>query len=78
VEDFIRDLGDIRIENLGLDYGVLADTIEVVAAVLLMLGGIYLTYLVQKWADKAGEIPPAANVGLGGGPKTHEERGLRE
>lgn len=64
------------IDNLA-DLGVLSDTIEVLLAVLLMLGGIYLTYLIQKWADRAGEPPPAANTGLGGSAERHEPRGLR-
>lgn len=64
------------IDNLA-DLGVLSDTIEVLLAVLLMIGGIYITYLIQKWADKAGEPPPAANVGRGGAAETMEPRGLR-
>lgn len=76
--DFIRRLGDIRITNLGEQFGVLGDTVEVVLAVAMMLGGILLTYWVQKWADRAGEVPPAANVGRGGGIQRHEDRGLRD
>jgi hypothetical protein len=76
--DLIRQLGDIRVENLGENFGVLADTIEVSVSVLLMLGGIFITYLIQRWADRAGEVQSAANVGRGGGLRTHEERGIRE
>ncbi len=76
--DFIRQLGDIRVENLGHDFGVLADTVEVSFAVILMVGGILITYLIQRWADKAGEVQSAANVGRGGGLRTHEDRGIRE
>ncbi len=76
--DLIRQLGDIRVSNLGNDFGVLADTVEVTFAVLLMLGGILITYLIQRWADRAGEVQSAANVGRGGGLRTHEERGIRE
>ncbi len=76
--DLIRQLGDIRVENLGENFGVLADTIEVSVSVLLMLGGILITYLIQRWADRAGEVQSAANVGRGGGLRTHEERGIRE
>lgn len=76
--DLIRQLGDIRVSNLGEDFGVLADTVEVVFAVLLMVGGIIITYLIQRWADRAGEVQSAANVGRGGGLRTHEERGIRE
>lgn len=75
--DFIRSIGDIRIDNLGEDFGVLADSIEVLFAVIMMLGGIFVTYLIQKWADKSGEVPAAANVGRGGGPRQYEDPGLR-
>lgn len=76
--DLIRQIGDIRVSNLGEDFGVLADTVEVIFAVLLMLGGICITYLIQRWADKAGEVQSAANVGRGGGLRANEERGIRE
>jgi len=64
------------VENLA-NFGVLADTVEVFLAVLLMLGGILLTYLIQKWADKAGETPPAANTALGGAADRYEPKGMR-
>jgi hypothetical protein len=76
--DLIRELGDFRVSNLAQDFGVLADTVEVTFAVLLMLGGIVITYLIQRWADKAGEVQSAANVGRGGGLRTHEDRSIRE
>ena len=76
--DLIRELGDIRVSNLGENFGVLADTVEVSVSVLLMIGGIIITYLIQRWADKAGEVQSAANVGRGGGIRTHEERSIRE
>jgi hypothetical protein len=66
------------VENLGLDFGVLADTVEVSVAVIMMLGGIYLTHVIQRWADRAGEQPPAANVGLGGGDERYEDRTMRQ
>jgi hypothetical protein len=75
--DFIRSIGDIRINNLGEDFGVLADTIEVLVATIMMIGGIFLTYVVQKWADKSGEVQAAANVGRGGGAQRYEDPGLR-
>lgn len=64
------------VENLA-NFGVLADTVEVFAAVAMMLGGIYLTHKIQVWADRAGEPPPAANTALGGAADRYEERGLR-
>jgi len=76
--DLIRQIGDIRVSNLGENFGVLADTVEVISAIALMLGGILITYLIQRWADKAGEVQSAANVGRGGGLQAHEERGIRE
>jgi hypothetical protein len=63
--------------NLADDFGVLADTIEVVIAVILILGGIYLTYAVQKWADRAGEPPPADNQGFSGAAQPYEQNTLR-
>lgn len=65
------------INNLA-DYGVLADTIEVILAVALMLGGIYLTHRIQVWADRSGgEHPGAVNTGLGGGLERNEQRTIR-
>lgn len=64
------------VDNLA-DFGVLADTIEVLVAVVLMIGGIYITHRIQVWADHAGETPPAANVGLGGAADQYEPKGIR-
>ena len=76
--DIIRSIGEFRISNLA-DYGVLADTIEVVLAVLMILGGIYLTHRIQVWADKmGGEHPGAINRGYGGGAERYEQRGMRD
>jgi threonine/homoserine/homoserine lactone efflux protein len=63
--------------NLAADFGVLADTIEVIIAVIMIIGGIYLTYAVQKWADRAGEPPPADNQGLSGAAQQYEHNTLR-
>ena len=63
--------------NLAENWGVLADTVEVVIAVIMILGGIFLTYAVQKWADKAGEPPPADNQGLSGAAQPYEPNTLR-
>jgi threonine/homoserine/homoserine lactone efflux protein len=65
------------VNNLAENFGVLADTVEVLLAVVLMLGGIYLTYRIQKWADRAGEAPPAANQALGGAAERYEPHGMR-
>jgi hypothetical protein len=64
------------VENLA-NYGVLADTVEVIIAIVVMIGGIYITHRIQVWADRAGEPPPAANVALGGAADRYEERGMR-
>lgn len=75
--DFIRTIGDLRIDNLA-DFGVLADTIEVILAVLMILVGIYLTHRIQVWADKmGGEHPGAVNRGYGGGAERYEQRSMR-
>jgi hypothetical protein len=63
--------------NLAEDFGVLADTVEVVIAVILIIGGILITYAIQKWADKAGEPPPADNQGLSGAAQQYEPNSLR-
>jgi hypothetical protein len=76
MKDFITWLGDLRINNLA-DYGVLADTIEVAFAIVMMIGGIIITHRFQKWADKSGEQPGAVNVGQGGGYDKYEQRGIR-
>ena len=64
-------------ENLAEDFGVLADTVEVVIAVIMIIGGILLTYGIQKWADRAGEPPPADNQGLSGAAQPYETNTLR-
>lgn len=64
------------IENLA-NFQILADTVEVVIAVAMMIGGIVVTHLVQKWADRAGEPPPAANSALGGAADRLEPRSFR-
>lgn len=75
--DFIRWLGGLRIDNLA-DFGVLADTIEVIGALVMILGGIWITHRIQVWADKmGGEHPGAVNRGSGGGLDRYEQRGMR-
>jgi len=64
------------VENLA-NFGVLADTVEVILAVLLMVGGIFLTFKVQQWADRAAETPAAANTALGGAAERYEPHGMR-
>lgn len=65
------------ISNLALNFGTLAETVELFLAIAMMIGGIILTHLIQKWADRTGaEQPGAANVGAGGTVQ-HQERGLR-
>lgn len=63
--------------NLGEDFGVLADTVEVSITVIFILGGIFLTYAIQKWADRAGEQPAADNQGLSGAAQQYESNSLR-
>jgi threonine/homoserine/homoserine lactone efflux protein len=66
------------VSNMALVFGVLSDTVEVLIAVLMMLGGIYITFLIQKWADRSGEQPAAANVGFGGHPDQREPKNMRD
>lgn len=63
--------------NLADDFGVLADTVEVAISVVMIIGGILLTYAVQKWADKAAETPSADNQGLSGAAQPYEPNSLR-
>ena len=78
LSDALRWIGDIRIDNLA-EYGVLADTIEVIGAVLMILGGILITHRIQKWADTlGGEHPGAVNRGQGGGFDQIEQRTMRD
>ncbi len=78
LSDALRWIGDIRIDNLA-EYGVLADTIEVIGAVLMILGGILITHRIQKWADTlGGEHPGAVNRGQGGGFDQFEQRTMRD
>ena len=78
MSDFIQKIGDFRVYNLAETFGVLADTIEVVGAVVMMIGGIWITHLIQKWADKSGESPAAANTGYGGGGQRTESKTARD
>jgi threonine/homoserine/homoserine lactone efflux protein len=65
------------VSNLAIAFGTLAETVELFLAIFMMIGGILITWLIQKWADKTGEQQPsAANVGKGG-TLQHEERGMR-
>ncbi len=65
------------VDNMA-DFGVLADTVEVVIAVVFMILGVWLTHRVQVRADKSGEQPAAANRGEGGGFERREARTFRE
>ena len=65
------------VSNLAENFGVLSDTVEVVIAFILILGGIYLTYAIQKWADRATATPPADNQGLSGAAQPYEPNSMR-
>lgn len=66
------------VSNLAIAFGTLAETVELFLAIFMMIGGIVLTWLVQRWADKTGdEQPAAANVGHGGTIQ-HESRTMRD
>jgi hypothetical protein len=66
------------INNLAENFGVLADTVEVLIAIAMMIGGILITHWIQKWADRSGEQPAAANTGFGGGYERREARDFRD
>ncbi|MCA9864130.1 MAG: hypothetical protein KC442_06110 [Thermomicrobiales bacterium] len=63
--------------NLADQFGALADTVEVAIAVILILSGIVITYLIQRWADRAGEQPSADNQGRSGAAQQYEPNSLR-
>jgi hypothetical protein len=66
------------VSNMALAFGVLADSVEVLLAVIMMIGGIVITHLIQKWADKTGDPQPsAANIGRGGGAEQYQQRTIR-
>jgi hypothetical protein len=78
MKDIINEIGSWRIDNLAETFGVLADTIEVIGAVVMMIGGIFITHRIQKWADRAGETPAAANTGFGGGAERRQANTMRD
>jgi C4-dicarboxylate transporter len=66
------------VSNLASAFGTLAETVELWLAIIMMIGGIVLTHLVQRWADKTSEEhPAAANVGLGG-TEQYEDNTMRQ
>ena len=42
------------VSNLAIAFGTLAETVELFLAIFMMIGGIVITWMVQKWADKTG------------------------
>ncbi len=65
------------VSNLAIAFGTLAETVELVLAIAMMIGGIYLTHRIQVWADRAGQHPGAVNTGLGGAAERIEDRSIR-
>ena len=63
--------------NLALDFEFSPTRSRSSIAVIMILGGILLTYAVQKWADRAGEPPSADNQGLSGAAQPYEPNSLR-
>lgn len=78
MDSLIERIGDFRVYNLSETFGTLADTVEVIGAVVMMIGGIWITHLIQKWADKSGDQPPAANTGYGGSARRNEPTSIRD
>lgn len=66
------------VSNLAQTFGTLSESVELLLAFVMMLAGIIITLLIQKWADKTGgEHPSAANVGQGGLAQ-HEPKNMRD
>lgn len=52
------------VHNLAAQFGTLAESVELLLAIAFMLLGIWLTHIVQRWADKTSEEDPGAvNIG---------------
>lgn len=52
------------VHNLATQFGTLAETVELLLALAMMIAGVVITWLIQKWADKtSAEQPSAANLG---------------
>jgi len=66
------------VSNLATTFGTRAETVELFLAFAMMIAGIIITFLIQKWADKTGgDHPAAANVGQGG-IEQHEANTMRD
>jgi hypothetical protein len=66
------------ITNLATQFGTLAETVELFLALALMIGGIILTWMVQKWADSTSkEQPGAVNLGEAN-PQPREANTMRQ
>ncbi len=66
------------ITNLATQFGTLAETVELFLALALMIVGIILTWVVQKWADSTSpEQPGAVNLGEAN-PQPREANTMRQ
>ena len=66
------------VHNLAAQFGTLAESVELFLAIAFMLLGIWLTHLVQRWADKTG-VEDAGAVNLGkANPVPREPNTMRD
>lgn len=65
------------VQNLADQFGALADTVEVVIAIIMIISGIIITFLIQRWADRAGMQPSVDNQGLSGAARQYEPNSMR-
>lgn len=66
------------VSNLAQTFGTRSDAVELSLAFIMMIVGIIITGLIQRWADKTGgDHPSAANVGQGGLAQ-HEPNTMRD
>ena len=77
MQDFFDRIGNFRVYNLAETFGVLADTIEVVGAVVMMIGGIWITHLIEM-ARQIGQPPAAANTGYAAVVERTEAKSIRD
>ena len=66
------------VSNLATTFGTRSESVELFLAFAMMISGIIITFLIQRWADKTGgDHPAAANVGQGG-LEQHEPNTMRD
>ena len=67
------------VHNLAAQFGTLAETVELFLAIGFMLLGVFLTWVVQKWADRTSQEDQPGAVNLGkANPVPREPNTMRD